>query len=422
MQRARHIGASVLAVLTAVLLLLASLGIWANRYFLNSQRFTTTANQILDERTVQDALAIVITNQISNAAGTDLQIVEPFITNIVTGVVQSDQFQTLFDAAVLRLHESVVGGGARQAVLNLSDVVDRVHDAIAPIAPDLADKIPSGEKLQITILDQTQLDTVYNTVNLVNKIVWLLSILTVVCFAGAIALSPRRWRTLALTGWVTLGLFVARLIAQRVGRGLIGGFPKRKEFGAAAQSAFKVITHGLVVSGVVIAVIALLVALGAGWTDRHGGWSAITSAVRRGIRWIRDQLPERAPAPTPALATVGAAADSEPSAEAGTGPAGASSTRAVVEGLLAPRLPEPPTRARTAHWWRAVGLLAIGAFAVWSPGSLTSLIVVLLGVAALYLAVTEAVAAWGTPKDAADTDAVASPPDAATEAGGTTEA
>src|SRR5512139_4014433 len=115
MYRTRRIGASILAVLTAILLLLTSLGWWADRYLLNTDRFTASANKVLDEKDVQAALAVAITEQISDAAGTDLRIVQPFISSIVTGVVQSSQFQAVFDASVSRAHGAIVGGGARDA-------------------------------------------------------------------------------------------------------------------------------------------------------------------------------------------------------------------------------------------------------------------------------------------------------------------
>ncbi|MBM3660977.1 MAG: hypothetical protein FJW95_15950, partial [Actinobacteria bacterium] len=306
MLRARRIGAAVFAVLTAILLFLSSLGIWADRHLLDSPRFTRSANGVLDDPDVQSALAVAITDQISQAAGTDLRVVQPFISSIVTGVVQSSQFQSVFDAAVLRAHEAVVGGGARDAVLNLTDVVDRVRATIEPIAPDIADKIPKGEKLRLRILDKTQLDTVYNTLEFVKDLVAVLTILTAVCFAIALALSPRRWKTLALIGWVVFGVFVARLVAQRLGRGIVGGLSDVPEYSAAAQSSYKVLLHGLLVQTWTIVIVALLVALFAGWTDRHGGWAGVVSTAKRGGGWAKAQLPSRAPAPAPALATVGA--------------------------------------------------------------------------------------------------------------------
>jgi len=412
MYRTRRIVAAILAVLTAVLLFVSALGWWGDRYLLDSRRFTSSASDVLAEEDVQAALTVAITEQISKAAGTDLRIVQPFISSIVTGVVRSDQFQSVFDAAVRRTHRAVVGGGAREAVLNLSEVVDRVRNAIEPIAPEIADKIPSGKKVRLVLLDETQLNTIYDTVNLFENLVAVLTVLTVLCFAAAIAVSPRRWRTLALTGWVTIGLFAVGLIALRVGRSIVGGLPDVREYSDAARSAYQVIVRGLVVQSVVILVLALLVALFAGWTDRNGGWAGVEAAFRRGTAWAKAQLPQRAPEPALATAAAGAVpaptsteAGGEGAVEAGV----AATTRAVVEGALAPRLPEPRRAARATHWWRAAGLLVLGMFAVLSPGSLTTIVVVLLGVVALYLALTEALAAWGSPKPTA-APAAATPP------------
>lgn len=392
MQRTRRVGAAVLAVLGVVLLLASSYGWWAKRYFLDSARFTAKADQILDEPAVQDALAVAITDEISAASGRDLRIAQPFVATIVGEIVESSQFRAVFDAAVSRLHRAVVGGGARDAVLDLSAIVDEVRDALEPVAPDLADEIPSGERVRVTLLDETQLETIYDTTNLIEDIVIGLTVATVIVLGAAIALSPRRWRTLALAGWVTLGVFVVSLLVVRVGRSVVGSFPDRSEYADAAEAAYRVITRGLVVQGLVFAVMGLLVGLGASWTDRNGGWAAIQRAVRDAVAWIRAQVPRRAPAPAGA-APEAVVATAAPTAAPDAG------GRVEVAGVLAPRLPEPHQRPRTVRWWRAAALVVLGLFAILSPGSLTTVVVVLLGVVALYLAVTEALAAWATPRD-----------------------
>jgi len=142
----RRILASILVVIGALLLLLSSFGWWADRYFLNSERFTSNANKILDEEEVQDALAFAITQQISEQSGRNLSLAEPVIQTIVRQIVISDPFQKIFDAAVLRAHHAAVEGGAREMVLNLSEAVDNVRSALRPIAPNLAKKIPKGER------------------------------------------------------------------------------------------------------------------------------------------------------------------------------------------------------------------------------------------------------------------------------------
>ena len=89
----RRILASILVVVGALLLLLSSFGWWADRYFLDSERFSNKATQILDEEKVQDALAFAITQQISEQSGRDLSLAEPVIQTIVRQIVSSDPFQ-----------------------------------------------------------------------------------------------------------------------------------------------------------------------------------------------------------------------------------------------------------------------------------------------------------------------------------------
>jgi hypothetical protein len=401
----RRIIASILVVIGALLLLLSSFGWWTDRYFLNSERFTNKANQILDEEKVQDALAFAITQQISKQSGRNLSLAEPVIQSIVREIVGSAPFQKIFDTAVLRAHRAVVEGGAREMVLNLSESVDNVRGALRPIAPNLAKKIPKGETVEVRILSKTQLDTVYDITNLVKKGVIAITVLSLLFLAGGIALSPRRWRTLALAGWVTLGFFAFSIVAVAVGRPITGSFIAEEHYSDAAQAAYGVITRGLLVQGVIFAVLGLVAGLAGGWIDRNGGWVAVRAASKRGSTWVRDQMPKKPePAPVAAVATADAAVEEVVPGASPTGAPAGAMAGVVASGVLAPRLPEPKRRPRSAHWWRAAALLVVGLFAVFSPGSLTTIVVVLIGLALLYLAITEALAAWASPKEPRPTD------------------
>ena len=52
------------------------------RSFLNTGRFTGTANSILDQTEVQRELTNVLVQKLSHAAGTDLRIAEPFLASV----------------------------------------------------------------------------------------------------------------------------------------------------------------------------------------------------------------------------------------------------------------------------------------------------------------------------------------------------
>lgn len=421
----RRILASILVVIGALLLLVSSFGWWANRYFLNSERFSTKATQIVSNENVQDALTIAITDQISKSSGRDLRIAEPIIGTIVQKVVQSEQFKAVFDGAVLRAHQAVVGGGGQKVVLNLTETLDDVKSALGTIAPDLADEIPDGNQVRVKIFSKTQLDTIYDITNLTKKAVVGVTILTLLFLAGGVALSPRRWKTLALAGWVTLGMFAFSLIAVVSGRMITGSIVERDEFRPGVEAAYRIITRGLVVQAVVIGILGLLVALAAGWIDRHGGWASARAAMGKGTSWARQQMPKKAaPASVDAAPGVALATASDTGVEAGVD-GGAPASLLITQGVLATRLPQPARKARVVHWWRAAALFLVGLYAVFNPGSLTNIVVVLIGLAALYLAITEAIAAWATPAEpkpveepaeGADDEAAAEPPEVTADA------
>jgi len=145
-----------------------------------------------------------------------------------------------------------------------------------------------------------------------------------------------------------------------------------------------VITHGLVVQSIALAVVAGVVAVAAAWTQRHG-ISAWADAFRRGWGRIETLFPGRAPSPRPA---------DEPAPVVAT----AGATEAVPERARAIDRLLARGGTRNQHAWRAVALLGGGLFAVLAPGGLTTLVVVLLGVGALYLAVVEGVTALRAPR------------------------
>ena len=112
-------------------------------------------------------------------------------------------------------------------------------------------------------------------------------------------------RTLALAGWVTLGVFAFSLVAVALGRPITGSLIAEDTYGDAAKSAYSVITRGLILQGIVFSIVGLVVALLAGWIDRSGGWSAAMAATKRGGVWVRGQLPTKA-APAPDAVAAGA--------------------------------------------------------------------------------------------------------------------
>jgi len=389
----RRFGAGFLVVVSTILLVAASLGWWANRDLLDSQRFSTGTVKVLQQTSVQDALTEAITDQISDAAGRDLRLAQPIIAAIVREVVTSTAFQKIFEGALTEVHGAVVDGSAKDAVVNLTEVVGDVRAALKQIAPDLADKIPTQRQIEVQVLDRTQLDLIDRVTGLTRTVTVVLTVLALVGFAGALTLSSRRWKTLAFAGWSVLVAFGFVFVVQVAGRVAIGIAIPNEIDAKAAQDAYGIVSHFVLTTAIVLGIVGLLTALAAGWIDRNGGWSVARDHLRRGARWVRAQVPATgdgaaAPATGPgAGSTVAAAARGE-----------VTSVHEITAGVLAARLPTPTRNARTVHWWRAAVLLLVGIYALVSPGGLTTVVVVLLGLGILWLSLTEGLAALASPR------------------------
>jgi hypothetical protein len=399
-QRVRRILAIVLLVLGGLGLAVATTGWWLERNVLETGRFTGTANRILDQEATQNAITQVLVRQLSSAAGQNLELAEPLLNTVVQGVVDSDAFRAIFDRALSAAHEVLVDRDVEQIVLDLTETYDRIRAPLEQFAPDLAADLPSREELRVVLLERSQLTTAWDLVALLQGVTTLVTVAALVLLAAGIALAFERWSALAVAAWVFVGTLAVVLLSLVVTRSVVPDRISDAVYGRAAKAGIGVVTHGLVVQTIAFAVIAGVVALAAGWTQRHGvrAWADL---FRRAWRRIEVLVPQPSAQPAPEQPAPEPSAPAQPAPEAPV-PATAGGAAAVprevtrtLDRLLA------RGGARAQHAWRAVALLGVGLFAVLAPGGLTTVVVVLLGVGALYLALVEGFAAWRAPKPSA---------------------
>jgi hypothetical protein len=398
-QRVRRIFAIVLLVLGGLGLAVASTGWWLERYVLDTDRFTGTANKVLDQEDTKDAITHVLVRQLSSAAGQNLELAEPLLATVVQGVVDSDAFRAIFDRALSAAHEVLVDRDVEQIVLDLTDTYDRIRSPLEQFAPGLAADLPSRDELRVVLLERSQLTTAWDLVDLIEDVVAIVTVAALVLVGAGIALSFERWRALELAAWVLVGALAVVLLSLVVMRSVVPDRIPDAVYARAAKSAFGVVTRGLVVQSITFAVFAGVVALAALWTQRHGlhAWADL---FRRAWRRIEVLVPRPAEAPE-----VEAPAPEVPARDV---PVPAPDVPVAATTGVARSVPAEVTRTldrllarggrRAQHAWRAVVLLGLGLFAVLAPGGLTTVVVVLLGVGALYLALVEGFAAWRSPK------------------------
>ena len=363
-RRLREVGATVLLVLGGIGLIVASTGWWLERSFLDTGRFTGTANDLLDQDEVQAELSSVLVEQLSEEAGTDLRVAEPFLAAIVAQVVDSGPFRTVFDTALSNAHRVLVDRGTERIILDLTSAYEQIRGPLQQVAPALAAELPSRRQLEVVLIHRSELSTVWDVIDEVKRAVVAVTISAVALLVAGIALAVRRWRAVERAAWIIVGAGTVLVIALLAARPVIDSRISDGLLADAVVASFRVITTSLVVQTVVIVVIATMVGFAARFTARHG-LPAWQPAVRRGWSWFSGALQP-------------AAGEAPP----------------VPLGL---RVPPPRTETRGIRVARAAVLLAVGLFAIVEPASVASALVVIAGVALLALGALEALAAWRVP-------------------------
>jgi hypothetical protein len=363
-RRLREVGATILIVLGGIALVVASTGWWLERSFLDTSRFTGTANDILDQEEVQAELSSVLVEQLSEEAGTDLRAAEPFLAAIVAQVVDSGPFRTVFDTALSNAHRVLVDRGTERIILDLTSAYDQIRGPLQQVAPNLAAELPSRRQLEVVLIHRSELATVWDVIDEVKRAVVMMTIGAIALLAAGIAMAVRRWHALARAAWIVVGAGTVLVIALFAARLVIDSRISDESLADAVVASFRVITRTLVVQTIVIVVIAALVGFAARFTALRG-LPAWQPAARRAWAWLSGAVQARPGEATP-----------------------------VPLGL---RVPPPRTETRGVRVARAAVLLVVGVFAILEPASVASVLVVIGGVALLALGALEAVAAWRAP-------------------------
>jgi hypothetical protein len=363
-RRLREVGATILLVLGGIALVVASTGWWLERSFLETSRFTGTANDILDQHEVQAELSSVLVEQLSERAGTDLRAAEPFLAAIVAQVVESGAFRTVFDTALSNAHRVLVDRGTEHIILDLTSAYDQIRGPLQQVAPNVAAQLPSRRQLEVVLIHRSELATAWDVIDEVKRAVVLLTIGAVALLAAGIALAVRRWHALARAAWIVVGAGAVLAIALLAARPVINSRISDEGLADAVVASFRVITASLVRQTIVIVVIAAFVGFAARFTALHG-LPAWQPAARRGRAWLSGAVQARP-----------------------------GDANALPLGL---RVPPPRTETRGIRVARAAVLLGVGVFAIIEPATVASVLIVIAGIALLVLGALEAVAAVRAP-------------------------
>jgi hypothetical protein len=262
----RRIVVSLLVIIGCVLAPLSVLGVWVKNTMLDTDQYVDTVGPLIDNPDVQSALATRITNAVVEGSGVEEKIadalppqasfvapavadgLEQLVHKTALKLVQSDQMETLWDTVNRRAHTQVVAllkGESKgdnvttsngNVVVHLGPLVGKVRAALEKRGIDVFDEGDATRANRgIVLIKSDTLKSAQDITDLLQKLAYILPILTLLMFAAAIALSRNRRRTIMRSA---LGLALAMgllLVVFNVGRHLyLGALPSTVNENAAA--------------------------------------------------------------------------------------------------------------------------------------------------------------------------------------------
>jgi hypothetical protein len=240
----------ILIILATIIGITSVLALWVKRQALETDTWTDTSTELLEDESIRDAISnfivttiydnIDVEQEIANALPPNAQILAAPVAGGLRQVagqaadkaLESSQVQALWEEANRRAHERLLAliedkgeyvsttGGT--VTLDLTSLVSNVAANVG-IGGDVASKLPEGAA-SIEIMQSDELGAAQKGVKLLRTLAWVLTAITLLLYAVAIYLARgRRRETLRGVGISFVAIGAVALIARNAGGDIVVG-------------------------------------------------------------------------------------------------------------------------------------------------------------------------------------------------------
>jgi hypothetical protein len=310
-ETSRRLLPTVIVVVTTLILFLSLFAIWVKRQALETDTWTETSSELLENEEIRDAIAGFLVTALYDNVDVEAELsgqlpppVDRLAGPISAGLRQvadeaanralaRPEVQTLWEEANRTAHErmlAVIDDEAEAVTedegavyLDLTVILQRLTEELG-IAEGLASKIPDGAA-QLRVMDAEDLDSIRTGVDLLRTLAWLLLAIALALYGVALYLAgERRRETLRMIGFSFIAVGALALLAQRLaGDAVVGALTATAAAETPADEAWEVATSLLTDSGSAVIVYGIVIVFAA-WL---AGPTRAASAVRR---WITPYL------------------------------------------------------------------------------------------------------------------------------------
>ena len=289
----------IIIVLATIIAIVSVFALWAKRQLLETETWTTTSEQLIQDADIQSALNTFIVAAIFDNVDVEAEIADRLrpelaplagpvagairsaADNVVEKALSEPKVQQLFvDAsaaaqskliALLDDKGEFVSTGGGVVTLDLKSVLESVTAQLG--LPDVAAKLPA-EASAIEVMKSSELDAAQKGLNLLKKIGYVLTALTLLLYAAAILLAgDRRRQTLRAVGFSFILVGIVVLFARgAAGNLVVGSLSEAASSDAAVSSVYDIGSSLILETGQSIVLYGIVIVLAA-WLAGPTRWA-----------------------------------------------------------------------------------------------------------------------------------------------------
>ena len=310
------------AVLAGILLPLAVITVWARDTVLNSDDYVATIAPLADDEDIQEAVTFRVTEVIAEEAdfeslaedalselggdalpeggqllaGPIASGVEGIVSDVVGGVVASDQFANLWEEVNRTAHENlvdlvtgrdsdVVGTSEGRVVLKLGGLAEEaIANLDERLGTDLANTIPAEDlDAELVLVESDELANVQDQVRWFDRLSWFTLILAIAFLVGTVFFAEDRRLGVRRVGFANVVPMLLALLAYAWARdAYTTGLPEDVHNPAAAAAVFDILTRfvfrtfrSILVLGVILLIGAWVVGPSPHAARVRAGWDTL---------------------------------------------------------------------------------------------------------------------------------------------------
>jgi hypothetical protein len=287
----------------SVLALLAIFAIWANRQLLDTDNWTDTSTELLQDDEIRGQLSIYLIDQLYENVDVQAELADTLPPRLqplagpaagafqdlgvraVNRLLERPRAQELWEQANRRAHRRFLqvvedGGGDNvsttggDVTLDLKGLLEQTQAQFG-VGGRLAERLPA-DAAQLTILHSDELELAQDGVNLLKVLAIILVILALGLMALGVYLA-RGWRREALraAGFGLILAGVAALVARSLAGGAVVGLAKTASVEPALENTWSISTS-LLVEAATATLLYGIVVFFAAWLAGPTAWATST--------------------------------------------------------------------------------------------------------------------------------------------------